>query len=145
MECNDCSQLITTLVALLTAALSGFLSYYFAVKKYRKESQENVERWKYEAIWHAHQSFYKLLRFMTDNENADSILVFRSRKAPNSLNRYFAKTKLASFWQNLQTSFIKKAMVFSYQKKWQIRFLNIVISYLDCYKSSQITMRMRCK
>ena len=45
MECNDCSQLITTLVALLTAALSGFLSYYFAVKKYRKESQENVERW----------------------------------------------------------------------------------------------------
>ncbi len=108
MECNDCSQLITTLVALLTAALSGFLSYYFAVRKYRKESQENVERWKYEAIWHAHQSLYKLLRFMTDNENEDSILVFRKQEGSKQLQPIFRKDKAREFLTELTDEFYKK-------------------------------------
>ena len=86
MNCTLITQeviiaLITSLISSATIIFAGYQTYLNAIKKLHKESIENIERAKYEAILKAHQSIYKLLRFTTDTENDDCILYGSNLKA----------------------------------------------------------------
>ena len=71
MDCTLISKevataLFSTLSSLVPIVIAAYLTYRYAIKKLHKESFESIECAKYEAILKAHQSIYKLLRFITD-------------------------------------------------------------------------------
>ena len=66
MDCTSITQeviiaLITSLISSATIIFAGYQTYLNAIKKLHKESIENIERAKYEAILKAHQSIINCL------------------------------------------------------------------------------------
>lgn len=55
-------EVIFALINSATIIFTGYLTYLYAIKKLSKESIENIEHAKYEAILKTHQSIYKLLK-----------------------------------------------------------------------------------
>ncbi|AIJ36391.1 type VI-B CRISPR accessory protein Csx28 [Porphyromonas gingivalis] len=87
--------------------IAAYLAYRYAVRKLSKESIENIERCKYQAVLEAHRSFYKLLRFTTDTENADSILVWQKAKGGGAKTYYFRPACIRGFLSELTDEFYK--------------------------------------
>ena len=106
MDCTLISKevataLFSTISSLIPIVIAACLTYRYAIKKLRKESFENIERAKYEAILKAHQSIYKLLRFITDTENDDCILVWEQPKGGGEKTSYFRQTNIRQFFKEL--------------------------------------------
>ena len=99
---------ISTLGSLIPIVFTVYLTYRYAIKKLRKESFENIERAKYEAILKAHQSIYKLLRFTTDTENDDSILVWEQPKGSGEKTYYFRQANIRKFIKELTEEIYNK-------------------------------------
>ena len=93
--------LITSLFSSATIIFAGYRTYRNAIKKLREESIENIKRAHYEAILKAHQSIYKLLRFTTDTENDDCILVWEQPKGGGEKTYYFRQTNIRQFFKEL--------------------------------------------
>ena len=113
MDCTLISKEVTTafistLGSLVPIIFAAYLTYRYAIKKLRKESFENIERAKYEAILKAHQSIYKLLRFITDAENDDSILVWEQPKGGGEKTYYFRQANIRQFFKELTEEIYNK-------------------------------------
>ena len=108
----DCTlilkELITLLSSLVPIVIAAYFTYLYAIKKLRKESFENIERAKYEAILKAHQSIYKLLRFITDTENDDCILVWEQPKGGGEKTYYFRQANIRKFIKDLTEEIYNK-------------------------------------
>lgn len=106
MDCTLISKevataLFSTISSLIPIVIAAYLTYRYAIKKLREESFENIERAKYEAILKAHQSIYKLLRFTTDTENDDCILVWEQPKDGGEKTYYFRQANIRQFFKEL--------------------------------------------
>ena len=99
---------ISTLGSLVPIVFTVYLTYRYAIKKLRKESFENIERAKYEAILKAHQSIYKLLRFTTDTKNDDCILVWEQPKGGGEKTYYFRQANIRQFFKELTEEIYNK-------------------------------------
>lgn len=113
MDCTSITQeviiaLITSLISSATIIFAGYQTYLNAIKKLREESFENIERAKYEAILKAHQSIYKLLRFITDTENDDCILVWEQPKGGGEKTYYFRQANIRKFIKELTEEIYNK-------------------------------------
>ena len=113
MDCTLISKEVTTafistLGSLVPIIFAAYLTYRYAIKKLRKESFENIERAKYEAILKAHQSIYKLLRFTTDTENDDCILLWEQSKSSKEKVYYFKKANIHKFIKELTEEIYNK-------------------------------------
>ena len=113
MDCTLISKEVTTafistLGSLVPIIFAAYLTYRYAIKKLRKESFENIERAKYEAILKAHQSIYKLLRFTTDTENDDCILVWEQPKGGVEKVYYFRQANIRQFFKELTEEIYNK-------------------------------------
>ena len=116
MDCTLISKevataLFSTIGSLIPIVIAACLTYRFAIKKLRKESIENIEnieRAKYEAILKAHQSIYKLLRFTTDTENDDCILVWEQPKGGGEKVYYFRQANIRQFFKELTEEIYNK-------------------------------------
>ena len=113
MDCTLISKevataLFSTLSSLVPIVIAACLTYRYAIKKLRKESLENIERAKYEAILKAHQSIYKLLRFITDTENDDCILVWEQPKGGGEKTYYFRQANIRKFIKELTEEIYNK-------------------------------------
>ena len=113
MDCTLISKevataLFSTIGSLIPIVIAACLTYRFAIKKLRKESIENIERAKYEAILKAHQSIYKLLRFTTDTDNDDCILVWEQPKGSGEKVYYFRQANIRQFFKELTEEIYNK-------------------------------------
>ncbi|MGP1464669.1 MAG: type VI-B CRISPR accessory protein Csx28 [Prevotella koreensis] len=113
MDCTLISKevataLFSTIGSLIPIVIAACLTYRYAIKKLRKESFENIERAKYEAILKAHQSIYKLLRFTTDTENDDCILVWEQPKGGGEKVYYFRQANIRQFFKELTEEIYNK-------------------------------------
>jgi len=113
MDCTLISKEVTTafistLGSLVPIIFAAYLTYRYAIKKLRKESFENIERAKYEAILNAHQSIYKLLRFTTDTENDNCILVWEQPKGGGEKVYYFRQANIRQFFKELTEEIYNK-------------------------------------
>ena len=102
------TALFSTISSLIPIVIAACLTYRYAIKKLRKESLENIERAKYEAILKAHQSIYKLLRFITDTENDDCILVWEQPKGGGEKTYYFRQANIRKFIKELTEEIYNK-------------------------------------
>ena len=100
--------LITSLFSSATIIFAGYRTYRNAIKKLREESIENIKRAHYEAILKAHQSIYKLLRFTTDTENDDCILVWEQPKGGGEKVYYFRQANIRQFFKELTEEIYNK-------------------------------------
>ncbi|ATV39014.1 hypothetical protein CUB95_10300 [Prevotella intermedia] len=113
MDCTLISKevataLFSTISSLIPIVIAAYLTYRYAIKKLREESFENIERAKYEAILKAHQSIYKLLRFITDTENDDCILVWEQPKGGGEKTYYFKQANIRKFIKELTEEIYNK-------------------------------------
>ena len=113
MDCTSILQdmiiaLITSLFSSATIIFAGYRTYRNAIKKLREESIENIKRAHYEAILKAHQSIYKLLRFTTDTENDDCILVWEQPKDGGEKTYYFRQANIRQFFKELTEEIYNK-------------------------------------
>ena len=113
MDCTLISKevataLFSTLSSLVPIVIAAYLTYRYAIKKLHKESFESIECAKYEAILKAHQSIYKLLRFITDTENDDCILVWEQPKGGGENVYYFRQANLRKFIKELTEEIYNK-------------------------------------
>ena len=113
MDCTLISKevataLFSTISSLIPIVIVAYLTYLYAIKKLRKESFENIERAKYEAILNAHQSIYKLLRFITDTENDDCIMVWEQPKGGGEKTYYFRQANIRKFIKELTEEIYNK-------------------------------------
>ena len=113
MDCTSILQdmiiaLITSLFSSATIIFAGYRTYRNAIKKLREESIENIKRAHYEAILKAHQSIYKLLRFTTDTENDDCILVWEQPKGGGEKVYYFRQANIRQFFKELTEEIYNK-------------------------------------
>lgn len=82
--------------------IAAYLAYYYAIKQLHQESVENIEYAKYQAVLQAHKSLYRLLRFTTDTENEDSILIWeRPKDGGLEATYYFRKGNIRKFIKEL--------------------------------------------
>ena len=100
--------LIPSLISSATIIIAAYLTYRYAIKKLHKESFESIECAKYEAILKAHQSIYKLLRFITDTENDDCILVWEQPKGGGEKTYYFRQANIRKFIKELTEEIYNK-------------------------------------
>ena len=113
MDCTLISKevataLFSTLSSLVPIVTAAYLTYRYAIKKLHKESFESIECAKYEAILKAHQSIYKLLRFITDTENDDCILVWEQPKGGGENVYYFRQANIRKFIKELTEEIYNK-------------------------------------
>ena len=113
MDCTLISKevataLFSTLSSLVPIVIAAYLTYRYAIKKLHKESFESIECAKYEAILKAHQSIYKLLRFITDTENDDCILVWEQPKGGGEKTYYFRQANIRKFIKELTEEIYNK-------------------------------------
>ena len=113
MDCTLISKevataLFSTLSSLVPIVIAAYLTYRYAIKKLHKESFESIECAKYEAILKAHQSIYKLLRFITDTENDDCILVWEQPKGGGENVYYFRQANIHKFIKELTEEIYNK-------------------------------------
>ncbi|GAB6960924.1 hypothetical protein JCM15754A_22590 [Prevotella aurantiaca JCM 15754] len=113
MDCTLISKevataLLSTISSFIPIVIAAYLTYRYAIKKLHKESIENIERAKYEAILKAHQSIYKLLRFTTDTENDDCILLWEQSKGSKEKVYYFRQANIRKFIKELTEEIYNK-------------------------------------
>lgn len=113
MDCTLISKevataMFSTISSLIPIVIVAYLTYRYAIKKLRKESFENIERAKYEAVLKAHQSIYKLLRFITDTENDDCIMVWEQPKGGGEKTYYFRQANIRKFIKELTEEIYNK-------------------------------------
>ena len=113
MDCTLISKevataLFSTLSSLVPIVIAAYLTYRYAIQKLHKESFESIECAKYEAILKAHQSIYKLLRFITDTENDDCILVWEQPKGGGENVYYFRQANIRKFIKELTEEIYNK-------------------------------------
>ena len=113
MDCTLISKevataLFSTLSSLVPIVIAAYLTYRYTIKKLHKESFESIECAKYEAILKAHQSIYKLLRFITDTENDDCILVWEQPKGGGENVYYFRQANIRKFIKELTEEIYNK-------------------------------------
>ena len=101
-------EMIPALINSAAIIVVVYLTYFYAIKKLREESFENIERAKYEAVLKAHQSIYKLLRFITDTENDDCILVWEQPKGGGENVYYFRQANIRKFIKELTEEIYNK-------------------------------------
>lgn len=88
--------------SIICTFIAAYVAYYYAIKRLHQESVENIEYAKYQAVLQAHKSLYKLLRFTTNTENEDSILIWEKTKdGKQEATYYFRKENIRKFMKEL--------------------------------------------
>ena len=132
MNCTSLLQeviiaLITSLISSATIIFAGYRTYLYAIKQLHAESSEKINRMHHEAIVKAHQSIYKLLRFITDTENDNCILVWEQPKGGGEKTYYFRQANIRKF--------IKELTEEIYNKGYSIFLSKSVMSLIFEYRS----------
>ena len=98
----DYMELVKEALSFVCIFIAAYLAYYYAIKQLHQESVENIEYAKYQAVLQAHKSLYRLLRFTTDTENEDSILIWeRPKDGGLEATYYFRKGNIRKFIKEL--------------------------------------------
>ncbi len=87
------------IASLVIPIFVAYLVYLYAIKQMREESVERVKRNQYDARLRAYQSVYKILRYTTDTENEDSIIVWEQTEKKKQY--YFRRSSIERFLQEL--------------------------------------------
>ncbi len=90
-------------LTLLGIGIAAYLAYRYALMQKRKETFIGLEKIKYEKKLLALEGCWKLLAFMTDTENAKTILTWHQLK--NSKTYYFNKKNAEDFIQQIALTF----------------------------------------
>lgn len=98
----DYMELVKEAFPIICTFITAYVAYYYAIKQLHQESVENIEYAKYQAVLQAHKSLYKLLRFTTNTENEDSILIWEKTKdGKQEATYYFIIKNIRKFMKEL--------------------------------------------
>lgn len=98
----DYMELAKEAFSIICTFIAAYVAYYYAIKQLHQKSVENIEYAKYQAVLQAHKSLYRLLRFTTDTENEDSILIWeRPKDGGLEATYYFRKENIRKFMKEL--------------------------------------------
>lgn len=105
----ECVKIIEILTPLIVGGFVAWLTYLYAIKKLKKEMVVALEQRKYEKILEAHKSVYRLIRYITDTENEDFILVWERPKGGKTQDNiyYFRKENIRKYMNELVEIFYK--------------------------------------
>lgn len=84
------------------ALLTAFLTYRFHLRKLKRETQEAIEKAKYEAILRAHERCFSLLAYLTETENGLSVIVWKKEKDTAEKSYIFNKQNCLLFLDELR-------------------------------------------
>jgi hypothetical protein len=100
--------LATPLITAISAILAVVFTNYFAIRRLRKEMISSLEKEKYNRTLNACQNGWKLLRFTTDIENPDAILIWKRDKTTKTDQFYFRKDRAELFIKQLSLFFYEE-------------------------------------
>lgn len=84
------------------ALLTSWLTYRFHLSRLKRETQEAVEKARYEAILRAHERCFSLLAYLTETENSQSIIVWQKEKGTEDKTYFFNKQNGLLFFEELR-------------------------------------------
>lgn len=101
-------NLSETIISLIGIIIGAFLTYVYGIRTLRRESIELVERSKYDAILLAHRHAYQLLRFTTDTENEDAILLWEQPRGSQEKTYFIRPDRAHRFMDELTTTIYRQ-------------------------------------
>jgi hypothetical protein len=96
----ETAKLVVPVVIPVTVA---WITYTLAVRKLQKDNREALERQKYEAILLAHRRAWALIAYMTETENARSVVTWKKQKEVRT--NYFNPVNARKFMDSLREVF----------------------------------------
>ncbi|MHA3047453.1 type VI-B CRISPR accessory protein Csx28 [Riemerella anatipestifer] len=95
-------KIVTPTIAVIVSAI---ISTIVLSRKIRQELKGNIERQKYEDILHAHKQMYRLLAYMTDQDNPKNLLKWEVPKGQKDKIHYINRANAQAFLRELPELF----------------------------------------
>ncbi|MEJ8591459.1 hypothetical protein JSO54_09445 [Riemerella anatipestifer] len=96
---------ISEVLKIVTPTIAVIVSTILLSRKIRQELKGNIERQKYEAILHAHKQMYRLLAYMTDQDNPKNLLKWEVPKGQKDKIHYINRANAQAFLRELPELF----------------------------------------
>ncbi|AQY22398.1 type VI-B CRISPR accessory protein Csx28 [Riemerella anatipestifer] len=96
---------ILEVLKIVTPTIAVIVSAILLSRKIRQELKGNIERQKYEAILHAHKQMYRLLAYMTDQDNPKNLLKWEVPKGQKDKIHYINRANAQAFLKELPELF----------------------------------------
>ncbi|MDR7808272.1 CRISPR-associated protein Csx28 [Riemerella anatipestifer] len=96
---------ISEVLKIVTPTIAVIVSAILLSRKIRQELKGNIERQKYEAILHAHKQMYRLLVYMTDQDNPKNLLKWEVPKGQKDKIHYINRANAQAFLRELPELF----------------------------------------
>ncbi|MEJ8607217.1 hypothetical protein JSO56_09835 [Riemerella anatipestifer] len=96
---------ILEVLKIVTPTIAVIVSAILLSRKIRQELKGNIERQKYEAILHAHKQMYRLLAYMTDQDNPKNLLKWEVPKGQKDKIHYINRANAQAFLRELPELF----------------------------------------
>lgn len=96
---------ILEVLKIVTPTIAVIVSAFLLSRKIRQELKGNIERQKYEAILHAHKQMYRLLAYMTDQDNPKNLLKWEVPKGQKDKIHYISRANAQAFLRELPELF----------------------------------------
>lgn len=96
---------ISEVLKIVTPTIAVIVSAILLSRKIRQELKGNIERQKYEAILHAHKQMYRLLAYMTDQDNPKNLLKWEVPKGQKDKIHYINRANAQAFLRELPELF----------------------------------------
>lgn len=96
---------ISEVLKIVTPTIAVIVSAILLSRKIRQELKGNIERQKYEAILHAHKQMYRLLAYMTDQDNPKNLLKWEVPKGQKHKIHYINRANAQAFLRELPELF----------------------------------------
>ncbi|MDY3317607.1 CRISPR-associated protein Csx28 [Riemerella anatipestifer] len=99
---------ISEVLKIVTPTIAVIVSAILLSRKIRQELKGNIERQKYEAILHAHKQMYRLLAYMTDQDNPKNLLKWEVPKGQKDKIHYINRANAQAFLRELPELFYEE-------------------------------------
>ncbi|MDY3548161.1 CRISPR-associated protein Csx28 [Riemerella anatipestifer] len=96
---------ISEVLKIVTPTIAVIVSAILLSRKIRQELKGNIERQKYEDILHAHKQMYRLLAYMTDQDNPKNLLKWEVPKGQKDKIHYINRANAQAFLRELPELF----------------------------------------
>ncbi|MDY3351163.1 CRISPR-associated protein Csx28 [Riemerella anatipestifer] len=96
---------ILEVLKIVTPTIAVIVSAILLSRKIRQELKGNIELQKYEAILHAHKQMYRLLAYMTDQDNPKNLLKWEVPKGQKDKIHYINRANAQAFLRELPELF----------------------------------------
>lgn len=110
-------SIITGTLALLGIFLAAWLAYKYAIKQLSKSSAIEVEKNNNNAKIKAYEKGWALLRYITEVENNDSIIIWEQEKGNDQKHYFLIAENAKKFMEELPTVFYKEGAGLHYERE----------------------------